>query len=495
MNIDDLEARLRDLPPDLPDPHDHLAKIEGRVRRRRTRRRIGTAVVGVAALSIAIPLAMLAGLDAGGQSRGDVATDSPSPSPATELVNQLPGADLVVRLSTSHIARHSGTATVDLGERPAGATAVSTDLTCLSPGTFRWPDGASLVCNAKDAALAADRPTSTGYVIELAPTQTQIVIEADADASWRISTTYVRVEPTEWGVTANGETFGVPNDAGEPDLVAIGGPDSEITYGRSEDLNVGAANPDEAMAWMKNGKPYAIPTYTEDGRTIVGTFAQSDGTTQSGGPSEAAEEQDQAAITLIVGSAPAGAEKGVASGLLTVSELKVKAAKEIVGSKWDDLVSAGFSEATLTTLQKGRTDLDELADSIRRTGHVSGTPAKFFAKRKDGEVWLEGLLGATTKGVDKQVWRNTQSFFGSGRYFDVLIGRVAHESKVGYVKWSKSIENQIKKDAWLVQQASNGVDSAHWHFFASSASNTIGADKRLLDLLDQNNIPYTIHRP
>ena len=26
---------------------------------------------------------------------------------------------------------------------------------------------------------------------------------------------------------------------------------------------------------------------------------------------------------------------------------------------------------------------------------------------------------------------------------------------------------------------------AHWHFFASSASNTIGADERVLDLLDQ----------
>lgn len=177
------------------------------------------------------------------------------------------------------------------------------------------------------------------------------------------------------------------------------------------------------------------------------------------------------------------------------NDIKVKAAKEILGGSWDDLIKAGFSEATLTTLQKGRTNLDELADSLSRAKHVKGASARFFAKGKDGEAWLEGAYSATVKGTDKQVWRSTKNFLGRGRFFDVFKDGVAHESKVGYVKWGKSIENQIKKDAWLVQQASNGVDSAQWHFFASSASNTIGADKRVLDLLDQNNIPYTIHTP
>lgn len=175
------------------------------------------------------------------------------------------------------------------------------------------------------------------------------------------------------------------------------------------------------------------------------------------------------------------------------TEIKVKAAKEVLGSSWDELINRGFSESTLVTLQKGRTDLDAVADAMKHSRHVTGSAASFFAKGKDGEVFLEGLYGATTKGVDKQVWASTKGYIGRGRFFDVLVDAVAHESKVGFVKWSKSIENQIKKDAWLVQQGQ--IDSAHWHLFASSSSNTIGADSRVLDLLNQYGIPFTVHVP
>ncbi len=133
----------------------------------------------------------------------------------------------------------------------------------------------------------------------------------------------------------------------------------------------------------------------------------------------------------------------------------------MLGSSWHELVGKGFSESTLVTLQKGRTDLDAVANAMKHSRHVTGSAASFFAKGKDGEVFLEGLYGATTKGVDKQVWASTKGYIGRGRFFDVLVDAVAHESKVGFVKWSKSIENQIKKDAWLVQQGQ--IDSAHWH--------------------------------
>jgi hypothetical protein len=176
------------------------------------------------------------------------------------------------------------------------------------------------------------------------------------------------------------------------------------------------------------------------------------------------------------------------------SSIKTRAAKEILGSSWDVLVNARFSEAALETLQKGRTNLDELADAISSSRHVAGAAATFFAKGSDGEKWLESLYGATAKGKDKQVWRSTKGFIGRGRYFDVFVNGVAHESKVGFVKWSKSIENQILKDAHLAA-TDDTLEGVHWHFFASSASNTMGADKRVLDLLDQKGIPYTLHVP
>lgn len=176
------------------------------------------------------------------------------------------------------------------------------------------------------------------------------------------------------------------------------------------------------------------------------------------------------------------------------SSIKTRAAKEVLGSTWDVLVNARFSESALEALQKGRTNLDELADAISSSRHVAGAAATSFAKGRDGEKWLESLYGATTRGVDLQVWRSTKGFIGRGRYFDVFVGRVAHESKVGFVKWSKSIENQILKDAHLAA-TDDTIAGIHWHFFASSASNTMGADKRVLDLLDQKGIPYTMHAP
>lgn len=79
------------------------------------------------------------------------------------------------------------------------------------------------------------------------------------------------------------------------------------------------------------------------------------------------------------------------------------------------------------------------------------------------------------------------------RIFDVFVDGVAHESKVGHVAWTEFTRNQIREDAWLVKKGD--IQGAHWHFFASSRSNTIGADKRVFDLLDQAGIPYTVHLP
>lgn len=61
------------------------------------------------------------------------------------------------------------------------------------------------------------------------------------------------------------------------------------------------------------------------------------------------------------------------------------------------------------------------------------------------------------------------------------------------MQFSTSIQNQIKKDAHLV--ASGQIQGAHWHFFASSGSDSLGADPRVIDVLVQNGIPFTVHIP
>lgn len=54
-----------------------------------------------------------------------------------------------------------------------------------------------------------------------------------------------------------------------------------------------------------------------------------------------------------------------------------------------------------------------------------------------------------------------------------------------------STQNQIRTDAWLMKDGA--VEDAHRHLFASSSSNTLGADERVVDLLDAAGISYTIH--
>ena len=66
-------------------------------------------------------------------------------------------------------------------------------------------------------------------------------------------------------------------------------------------------------------------------------------------------------------------------------------------------------------LERGRGNLNHVAQTI---GHARTTVqgAGFLRTGAAGEAVLEGIYGATTKGVDKQVWASTKAFKGKGRY-------------------------------------------------------------------------------
>jgi hypothetical protein len=83
------------------------------------------------------------------------------------------------------------------------------------------------------------------------------------------------------------------------------------------------------------------------------------------------------------------------------------------------------------------------------------------------------------------------------RYYDALVVNKAMESKVGYVKADKRILRQIEKDCKMKGTEDLKI-SVEWHFFASAQSNSIGADKLVLDALKtckNGPIPFKIHLP
>jgi hypothetical protein len=187
-----------------------------------------------------------------------------------------PGATMTTPLGRIVTVTRTGTATVDLGSPPNGATGVSLILDCLSAGTFTFPDGSSASCSAADAL----NRSQTSEVEPLQPGETSITITTSPTASWTLQAVYVNQVTTPWATNAEGETFGVPNQNGTPDLEAVlidGG--MEEGYVKVSDLSCASGadyvhNPAEALAWDKihTDTSVAIPAYKSDGTTVIGSF-------------------------------------------------------------------------------------------------------------------------------------------------------------------------------------------------------------------------------
>lgn len=187
----------------------------------------------------------------------------------------LPGGDAVTPLAAPVTGSYTGSATVDLGPIPEGVTNVAIELTCLSPGRLVFEDGASFVCADSDVGT---REVSGGHSLPVSAGQHTITITADPAARWSLKATYVRQTTTEWGTNKNGESFGVQNANGTPDLIAVVASNGKEGYARSTELDQARGpdfkSPEEAIAWQNEhkGKSASVPVYESDGTTRVGEF-------------------------------------------------------------------------------------------------------------------------------------------------------------------------------------------------------------------------------
>lgn len=208
--------------------------------RRRTRRRLALGGAGVA-------VALLGG------------------GVAAAGVFALPGADVVTPLAASVTRTGTGTGTVDLGAAPAGSTAIDIQLTCLSAGTFYTQDGASMVCDGVDAGKGTMR-----WQVPLHPGQQDTTIRAAAGDRWRIVATYSHVAGSKWGTNADGLTYGVANDQGVPDLLAVIATNGRQGYVYSRNLD--APEPTALQTGPSTAAPLRLPVYKSDGHTVIGEF-------------------------------------------------------------------------------------------------------------------------------------------------------------------------------------------------------------------------------
>ena len=193
-----------------------------------------------------------------------------------------PGAPVDSPLANIVTATRTGTATIDLGAPPATSTDLSLSLTCLTVGTFYFPNGSSESCDRTDMSQAPLYRTAS-EVVPLTPGVDSVTITTGADHSWTLQATYVNQVITPWGINSNGQTYGVTNQNGTPDLVAVvidGG--TVHGYVKSSDLTCAASgdvkSPAEALTWDKESqnRNISILVYESDGTTVIGAFVIGD---------------------------------------------------------------------------------------------------------------------------------------------------------------------------------------------------------------------------
>lgn len=191
----------------------------------------------------------------------------------------IPGGTQVTDLATTVIETHSGSATVELGPAPHGATNIFVSLTCLTEGTFTFADGASMGCGADDAAGLKGVTT---YSPLITPGQHSTKISTQPGNRWRIEATWVSERVTEWAVNEYGDTYGEINEKGQPELISVVATNNQPGFVYASELAQadGSAqatkfkSPEEALAWQKEraGKTFSVTVYKSDGRTKVGEF-------------------------------------------------------------------------------------------------------------------------------------------------------------------------------------------------------------------------------
>jgi hypothetical protein len=181
-----------------------------------------------------------------------------------------PGGNRITDLSSPVTATGTGRQTVDLGTPPRGATAINISFTCLTAGTFTFADGASVQCDSAD--LRRRSPPVVTYTMPIARGRNGTTITATPHARWRLIATYASVATTAWGVNANGQSYGVQNQRGIPDLIAVMATNHRTGYVYADQLNTSPPKtPSEAIA-QNNPPPRTLTVYESDGKTPIGKF-------------------------------------------------------------------------------------------------------------------------------------------------------------------------------------------------------------------------------
>jgi hypothetical protein len=109
-----------------------------------------------------------------------------------------------------------------------------------------------------------------GLAVPLAAGQHTTSIHAGSNERWQLTATYSSIEQTPWGVNKNGQTYGVQNSRGTPDLIAVIATNGKTGYALSKDvmLNPPPRGPGQDVQPSSG----TVPVSESDGETVIGAF-------------------------------------------------------------------------------------------------------------------------------------------------------------------------------------------------------------------------------
>ena len=182
---------------------------------------------------------------------------------ALVAVYGLPGTTEVTPFPEEVSGSHVGTAEIELGPVPEGADRVILDITCSEGGkievALRGGSGGDGVFWDCSDPIRENKTTHIRDGRLPGPGGTSITVTADPGTPWSVVARYGSSETSAWGVNDRGETYGVPNDDGVPDLSSAQATNGAIGYIRQTEL----------LAF--EGEGY-IDVYESDGETVIGKF-------------------------------------------------------------------------------------------------------------------------------------------------------------------------------------------------------------------------------
>lgn len=157
---------------------------------------------------------------------------------------------------------HTGTATVELGAAPAGASAVILDVTCVEGGTAGKIEVPLNGVGGDLVSWSCDVRKDTVHITNgrmPAAGSTSITIAADPGTRWDVTAQYATTSTTDWGVNENGQTYGEPSGEGTPDLVPALATNGEVGYVFFTEM-------------FPAEEGTIINVYQSDGQTVIGKF-------------------------------------------------------------------------------------------------------------------------------------------------------------------------------------------------------------------------------